>query len=263
MGGSRPAILSVPMARRCLPNGRCGMPEPIVFLPGLQSDHRSWVNQLRHFEGKRETLVPSGFHSCESLAAMAAVIEPQLPERFHLVPWSMGGYLAFEMLPRIAERIVSMVLIATSARADTSQSTQQRYEQIAIAEAHGIRVANRNSLAASCLDQSLLNTEAFRAVNDAAVEIGLAAYRAQQAAIIGRRDATDRLGLVRCPTLVVVGETDTTTPPSEARAIHAGIAGSILEILPGCGHCPPMEKPTRINQLIERWAARADSMQPV
>ena len=239
------------------------MPEPIVFLPGLQSDHRSWVNQLRHFEGKRETLVPAGFHSCDSLVDMAAVIEPQLPERFHLVPWSMGGYLAFEMLPRIAERIVSMVLIATSARADPSENTRLRRMQIALAETEGIRVANRNGLSASCVDQELLETEAFRAVNDAAVEIGLAAFKAQQSAIIARPDALDRLGLVRCPTLVVVGEADTTTPPSEARVIHAGIAGSTLEILPDCGHCPPMEKPARVNQLIEHWVARAGSMQSV
>lgn len=235
------------------------MDEPIVFLPGLQSDHRSWVNQLAHFADRRATLVPSGYHACASLPEMAAIIEPQLPDRFHLVAWSMGGYLAFEMLPRIAGRIASMILIATSARADTPESTRNRLEQIAIAETQGIGVANRNSLSASCVDPGLVDTDVFAAINDAAVEIGLDAYKAQQTAIIGRRDALDRLSLVRCPSLVIVGEGDTTTPPGEAHVIHAGIAGSILEILPNCGHCAPLEKPARINELIDQWVGAAQS----
>ena len=238
------------------------MHEPIVFLPGLQSDHRSWVNQVAHFADKHATLIPSGYHACDSLAGMAAIIEPQLPDRFHLVAWSMGGYLAFEMLPRIARRIASLVLIATSARADTPESTRNRLEQIAIAETHGMAVANRNSLAASCVDPSLVDSDVFAAVNDAAVEIGLDAYKAQQTAIIGRRDALDRLNLVQCPSLVIVGEGDTTTPPDEAQVIHAGIAGAALEILPGCGHCAPLETPARINRLIEQWVDGAESDGP-
>ena len=234
------------------------MHEPIVFLPGLQSDHRSWVNQLAHFSDKRATLVPSGYHACATLADMAAIIEPQLPDRFHLVAWSMGGYLAFEMLPRITRRVASLVLIATSARADTPESTRNRLQQIAIAETQGMAMANRNSLSASCVDPRRIDTEVFAAVNDAAVEIGLDAYKAQQGAIIGRRDALDRLRLVRCPSLVIVGEGDTTTPPSEAQVIHTGIAGSTLEILPDCGHCAPLETPARINELIEQWVGGAE-----
>ena len=239
------------------------MPDPIVFLPGLQSDDRSWANQLTYFGGKRDTLVPSGHHACATLSEMAAVIEPQLPRRFHLVSWSMGGYLTFEMLPRMAGRMASLVLIATSARADTPENTRKRRRLIAVAERKGMRVANRQSLAASCVDQSLLDTETFVAVNEAAVEIGIDAYKAQQAAIIGRRDALDRLGLVRCPCLIVVGESDATTPPSEAHAMHAGIAGASLEVLADCGHCPPLEQPARVNGLIETWVARAEASEPV
>lgn len=214
---------------------------------------------MAHFEGKRETVVPAGFHHHDSLAAMAAVVEPQLPDRFHLAAWSMGGYLSFEMLPRIADRIASLVLIATSARADTDDNTLKRRRLIAIAEARGMRVANHMSLSASCVDQSLLETDSFRAANDAAVEIGLDAYKAQQAAIIARRDTLDRLGLVRCPCLVMVGEGDTTTPPSEAHAMHAAIAGSALKVLPDCGHCAPMEQPARVNRLIEDWVTHAEA----
>lgn len=229
------------------------MLDPIVFLPGLQSDHRSWVHQLKHFERTRPVMVPSGYLDGESLAGMAALIEPQLPERFHLVAWSMGGYLAFQMLPRMAERLASLTLIATSARADTVESTRNRHRRIAIAQARGMRVANRDSLSASCVDQSLLDTEPFKVVNDAAVEIGLEAYKRQQAAIIARPSSLDQLQFVQCPTLVIVGEADQTTPPEEARIIHSAIQGSTLQVVPNCGHCVPMENPKLVNELIGNW----------
>jgi proline iminopeptidase len=38
------------------------------------------------------------------------------------------------------------------------------------------------------------------------------------------------------PVLVVVGERDRTTTPRAARALHAGIAGSELHVVPGAGH---------------------------
>lgn len=233
------------------------MHDPIVFLPGLQSDHRSWVHQLTHFERTGPVMVPSGYLGGESLADMASMIEPQLPERFHLVAWSMGGYLAFQMLPRVVHRLASLILIATSAREDTAESTRNRHRRIAIAEARGMRVANRDSLSASCFDQSLLDTEPFKVVNDAAVEIGLDAYKRQQAAIIARPNSLDQLRLVRCRTLVIVGEADQTTPPQEAQIIHSAIPGSKLHLVPDCGHCVPMEKPKLVNDLIGNWIADA------
>jgi proline iminopeptidase len=45
------------------------------------------------------------------------------------------------------------------------------------------------------------------------------------------------------PTLVVVGEHDRTTTPRAARAVHEGIAGSRLVVLPGVGHMSFVETP--------------------
>lgn len=120
-----------------------------------------------------------------------------------------------------------------------------------IAEAKGMRVANRTSLSASCIDQYLLDTPPFLAMTEAAVEIGLDAYKRQQAAIIARPGSLDKLALVKCATLVIVGDTDATTPPDEARVIHTGILGSRLEIVPDCDHCAPLENPALVNRLIE------------
>jgi pimeloyl-ACP methyl ester carboxylesterase len=49
--------------------------------------------------------------------------------------------------------------------------------------------------------------------------------------------------LAGVPTLVVVGEADTLTPPEQARAMTDAIPGGRLAVIPGAGHLPPVEQP--------------------
>ena len=50
-------------------------------------------------------------------------------------------------------------------------------------------------------------------------------------------------GLAGVPTLVIVGEGDTLTPPDQARAMAAAIPGARLAVIAGAGHLPPVEQP--------------------
>ena len=54
-------------------------------------------------------------------------------------------------------------------------------------------------------------------------------------------DLSAELGNVRCPTLVVHGERDTRAPRPVAEALHRGIPGSRLVVLPGVGHMVNLE----------------------
>lgn len=229
------------------------MPEPLVLLPGLQSDHRSWVHQVSHFERQRPVIVPYGHQFCDSIPDMAESVLKQLPERFHLAAWSMGGYIALQMLERIRHRMTSLVFVSTSARPEDANSTPRRLELMALAEQQGMAVSQKLSISQSCLDAGGLDPASRAGIYQAAVDIGLDAYKGQQNAIIHRPDARSRLSLVDCPTLVIVGDSDTVTPPDCAREISAAIPGSHLEIIPDCGHCAPLEYPDLTNRLLESW----------
>lgn len=226
------------------------MPETVVLLPGLQSDHTSWTNQIEHLRGRYDTIVPTGYHAKSGILEMADCIIDQLPPRFHFVAWSMGGYIALQMLPKIRERLISLVLISTSAQPEDPANTQRRLENLATAEQEGMAAANERSLAFSCLDVEKLSAAQRATIKQSAVELGTEAYRAQQHAIIRRPDGRDNLSFVSCPTLVIVGDTDEVTPPDRAMEIHNGIPTSELVVIDNCGHCPPLEHPDRINDLL-------------
>ena len=59
----------------------------------------------------------------------------------------------------------------------------------------------------------------------------------------GDFDYVPNLHRISKPTLVIVGELDRTTTPRAASALHEGIAGSSLVVLPGVGHMSFVETP--------------------
>ncbi|MEM5474662.1 alpha/beta hydrolase [Hoeflea sp. AS60] len=232
------------------------MLETVVLLPGLQSDHTSWAYQIEHLKSRYDVFVPTGYHAKASIAEMADYVTGQLPQRFHFVAWSMGGYIALQMLPAVRDRLISFTLISTSARPEDPTNTERRLDNLATAEQEGMAAANERSLAFSCLDVDSLEASQRESLKQSAVDLGVDAYRAQQHAIIGRPDGRKNLPLVKCPTLVIVGDADEVTRPECALEIHAGIAGSEFVMIPNTGHCPPLEHPQRVNGLLEEWFSR-------
>jgi pimeloyl-ACP methyl ester carboxylesterase len=84
------------------------------------------------------------------------------------------------------------------------------------------------------------------------------AFLATLRAVVGtegqRVAALDRLYLAEAmPVLIVWGERDPIIPVSHARAAHAQLPGSRLEIFEGAGHLPQMEEPGRFTAALQRF----------
>ncbi len=62
--------------------------------------------------------------------------------------------------------------------------------------------------------------------------------------------AGKKLKSIKAPTLIMVGDKDTRTPPRFSRLLHATIPNSRLLIVEDAGHCLPLEKPERVNREI-------------
>ena len=72
-------------------------------------------------------------------------------------------------------------------------------------------------------------------------------------AMMDRPDSAPTLATIDAPVLIVVGEEDALTPVKESEAMHAAIAGSRLEIIPGAGHCANFERPAAFNQVVQEF----------
>jgi 3-oxoadipate enol-lactonase len=62
-------------------------------------------------------------------------------------------------------------------------------------------------------------------------------------AALAELDLRPRLGEVKVPVLVLVGEHDEATPPPMSHELAAGLPNARLHIIPGCAHVPQLQAP--------------------
>jgi 3-oxoadipate enol-lactonase len=73
------------------------------------------------------------------------------------------------------------------------------------------------------------------------------------AALRDRPDRTPALRQIQVPTLILVGDHDAVTPPSEAQAMAAAVPGAKLVTIPGAAHLAPMEQPEAVTTALLDW----------
>jgi len=67
---------------------------------------------------------------------------------------------------------------------------------------------------------------------------------------------------IACPTLLVTGEDDIVSPPQTVRMMGQKISGSRVEVLRGCGHWTPVEKPDECMDFLKQFYSERRSAWP-
>jgi pimeloyl-ACP methyl ester carboxylesterase len=225
---------------------------PVVLVPGLNCSARLYAEQIPALWRFGPVMVAD--HTRDAgIAAIAGRILANAPPVFALVGLSLGGYIAFEIMRQAPQRVGRLALLDTSARPDTAELTTRRQAPMALARAGKlIEVADESFV--FFVHPRRHGDVALRAVVRAmAEETGVEAFLRQQQAIIGRPDSRPTLGVIMCPTLMLVGEQDQGTPLELAREIAAGIAGARLVIVPDCGHLSTLERPQAVTKALIEW----------
>lgn len=224
-------------------------PTPTVLIPGLLCTPRLYAEQLPALWRFGPVMVADHTRD-DSMAGLARRILADAPPRFALVGLSMGGYAAFEIMRQAPERVAKLALLDTQARPDAPEQTEGRKRQIEMAKSgkfDGIAALlfPRFVAAARHGDRAL---EAV--VRTMANDTGAEAFVRQQTAIMNRVDSRPMLTAIGCPTLVVVGEDDTLTPPDRAAEMAAAIPDARQVVVPDCGHLCTIERPEAVTRAL-------------
>ncbi|MGH7278021.1 MAG: alpha/beta fold hydrolase, partial [Candidatus Rokuibacteriota bacterium] len=78
----------------------------------------------------------------------------------------------------------------------------------------------------------------------------------RQGEAVQAHDALDRLGTLRCPTLVTVADEDILVPPHFSRTLAERIPGAELRVLQGAGHVYFWERFEAFNETCLEFLAR-------
>jgi pimeloyl-ACP methyl ester carboxylesterase len=224
-------------------------PTPILLIPGLLASPRLYADQVPQLWRLGPVTIADHTRD-DSMSAIARRILASAPSRFALVGLSMGGYLAFEILRQSPESVAKLVLLDTTARPDTSEQSEARRAQIALANSGRLGEVVDASIPRLVLPKHHADQRVRQLLHQMAAEVGVEGFVRQQLANIGRPDSRPGLGAIRCPTLVLVGDGDEITPLDRAAEIANGIAGARLVTIPDSGHSSTIEQPEFVTRAL-------------
>jgi pimeloyl-ACP methyl ester carboxylesterase len=226
--------------------------EPLLLLSGLLSDGALWRAQVDDLAHVAAPVIPD-LSRDDTIAGMALRALAAAPPRFALAGLSMGGYVAMEIVRRAPERVTRLALLDTSARTDTPEQAERRREAIRLAETGGFdRVADRmlpNLVHPDRLGDAAL-VSAIRAM---AARLGKDGFLRKQRAIMGRVDSRPHLPRIACPTLVLCGREDVSSPLALHEEMASLVPGARLAVVERCGHMSAMERPVEVTGALRRW----------
>jgi pimeloyl-ACP methyl ester carboxylesterase len=222
----------------------------LVLIPGFMADRELWT-LLEPKLDEFGPIVHADISKDDSILAMARRVLTDSPkEKFMLIGFSLGGYVAREVARLAPDRANALVLVATSSRGDTAGQARRKASATGI-PARPFKGLSRSSIAESLHPSRVADTDLIASIREMGARLGHDTFLRQSR--LARESDFKSLGEIRCPTLIVAAEQDRIRSLDEALELNIGIPNSTLEIIRECGHMIPMEQPSALATLIKRW----------
>jgi 3-oxoadipate enol-lactonase len=169
---------------------------------------------------------------------------------------SMGGYAIFAVMRRAPGLVRALVLADTRAGADSLEGRAGRKALLTVLEHDGPQGVAREMM------PRLLGASTREHNPGAEETVRLLIKRQSPGAIrdaihrmMERPDSRPLLPTITHPVLVVVGEEDTLTPPSESEALVAALPNASLVRIAGAGHLSNLEQSQAFEASVEGFLA--------
>ncbi|HEY7039545.1 MAG TPA: alpha/beta fold hydrolase [Methylomirabilota bacterium] len=233
----------------------------VTFSHSLACNLSMWDEQVRALKGRYrvlrydtrghgQTSAPAGAYSlgqlCEDLKGL---LEGLGISATHFVGLSMGGMIGQVFALKYPAMVQSLALCDTTSRYPSGAAAIWE-DRIKTVGAKGM-----DPMVAPTLERWF--TASFRARRKELMEQVGAMIRGTPAAgyvgcchALPKINVTERLGDVRCPALVIVGEDDPGTPVDMARDIHAALPTADLAVLCRASHLSNLEQPEEFNRAL-------------
>jgi len=245
-----------------------GAGETALLLHGLGGTSNSWTPLLGAFSRCviiRPDLLGSGrSHRVEGeltidrfVEAMLRLLDVLSHERLHVVGHSMGTIVAVHLAAREPKRVRSLALFGPLlAPPDPARAAiRARGEKARSEGVTGMQaIADALVQASTSAESKAKRPAAIAFIRESLMRQDPEGY-ARSCEALAEAQLADT-SKIACPTLLVTGDEDVVAPPQAVRAMSEKIAGSRVEILRGCGHWTPLEKPEECMQLLQRFYAR-------
>lgn len=243
---------------------------PLVFVHGFTTTAEFWREQVAPFSARHQMVrinLPGHGRSPrpeDRDYTIDAFVDDVLRvyralsiESAVLVGLSMGGTVAQNFTLAHPARVRALVLVGATPHGLGADVNVDKVRK-AIDEL-GVVTASQK-----VIERSFGSESSAELIDFAKNEVAQTpAFVARQAiASLNASDSRPRLREIGVPTLVLVGEEDVITPPSESRTLANSIPNSRLHVIASAGHFPMLERPDTFNRLLEEFLAQHGMLPP-
>lgn len=170
-------------------------------------------------------------------------------ERFAYVGISMGGLIGVTLNSLAPQRVRAIVLADSYASVGAAGPARLEATRTALA------VTPMADFARTYVAQTLRNAtapEVHTEITSIIASVTMDTYLQAVEAILPA-DVSALLPLVKCPTLVMVGDEDQRTPASMSQVLVDGIDGAKLIVVPAAGHLAVLDNPGVFDSTLVRF----------
>jgi pimeloyl-ACP methyl ester carboxylesterase len=244
---------------------RSGAGYPVVFLHAGVGDSRMWEPQAKglgeHFDvitpdmrGYGESELPAASWSpvADVLALMDAL---RIRETAHLVGCSIGGGVAIDFALEHPDRVSKLVLVGAGV---SGQPHDHKYDDLytdvdAAEETRDLDVLNEAEMRLWLVGPGRKSDQVDKRLRDLFLEMNGIGLKSDFAGAPKQNivpPAFGRLGEIKAPTLVVVGDEDLSETQDKADLLVEKIPGARKAVIHDAAHLPNLEHPDRFNRLL-------------
>jgi len=245
-----------------------GAGDPIVLIHGFTLDHRMWDDQVQELErfgrvirydmrGHGQSDQP-GSEPYTAAGDLKALLEYLKVKRAVVIALSLGGGVALEFAQAYPEMTRALVLIDATVGGWTwsAEWSSETGHVWALGRETGVEAAREAWLAHSLFVPAMGQPGVAARLRTMVTDYSGFHFTHDDPQTWPDPPALMRLGEIRCPTLVIVGERDVPDFRAIADALGERISGAEKVVIPEAGHMATMEAPPRVNEAIERFLSK-------
>ena len=231
----------------------------LLLIPGMLNTPAVWAKVVPLIQDVTDVRILN-VQTQTSIAAMAddalkLLADVPAEQPVFVCGFSMGGFVAIELIAARAHKIRAACLLGTSGRPEFAENAALREKTIAAIERDFDKVALGVSRYATYTENqtdSALMSEMLHVMQG----VGQATALTQNRAIMARSDHRAALAKLSMPVLVLCGKHDMVTPPELSEELAALIPGAQLAWIEGAGHMVPMEQPAALADYLKNFIAK-------
>jgi pimeloyl-ACP methyl ester carboxylesterase len=229
-----------------------GAGPPLVLIMGYRLSSLAWPRDFIDALAKRSTVIvfdnrgtgtsdkpTSGYELSNMARDVNGLLDHLGIARANVLGYSMGGAIAQEFVRQFPDRVLALVLCATTCGGPRAAYARPSVIRV-MRELDGLRLEEiARRIWRVTYSPGYLENHRKLAEDQMRREIAAPTplYAADlQFQAFAEFDGSSTLPHIKAPTLVMTGDLDELVPPQNARLIAGLIPGASLVVIPGCGH---------------------------